>query len=52
MEGIRLIKQALPDVRTILGISNVFFRAAAGAREVVNSCSCITARKQDWTSRS
>jgi 5-methyltetrahydrofolate--homocysteine methyltransferase len=37
MEGIRLIKQVLPDVRTILGISNVSFGLPAGAREVVNS---------------
>jgi 5-methyltetrahydrofolate--homocysteine methyltransferase len=37
MEGIRLIKQALPNVRTILGISNVSFGLPAGAREVVNS---------------
>src|SRR5260370_3092279 len=37
MEGIRLIKQALPDVRTILGISNGSFGLPAGAREVVNS---------------
>ncbi|MBA0088810.1 MAG: B12-binding domain-containing protein, partial [Acidobacteria bacterium Pan2503] len=37
MEGIRLIKQAIPDVRTILGISNVSFGLPAGAREVVNS---------------
>ena len=37
MEGIRLIKQALPDVRTILGISNVSFGLPVGAREVVNS---------------
>jgi len=37
IEGIRLIKQALPDVRTILGISNVSFGLPAGAREVVNS---------------
>jgi 5-methyltetrahydrofolate--homocysteine methyltransferase len=37
MEGIRLIKQHLPDVRTILGISNVSFGLPAGAREVVNS---------------
>src|SRR5258707_12943888 len=36
-EGIRLIKRALPDVRTILGISNVSFGLPAGAREVVNS---------------
>src|SRR5499427_6636529 len=37
MEGIRLIKQALPDVRTILGISNVSFGLPSGAREVINS---------------
>ena len=37
MEGIRLIKQGLPDVRTILGISNVSFGLPPGAREVVNS---------------
>src|ERR1700739_442759 len=36
-EGIRLIKRALPDTRTILGISNVSFGLPAGAREVVNS---------------
>jgi 5-methyltetrahydrofolate--homocysteine methyltransferase len=37
VEGIRLIKQALPQSRTILGISNVSFGLPAGAREVVNS---------------
>src|SRR5437868_6616338 len=37
IEGIRLIKQALPNVRTILGISNVSFGLPAGARQVVNS---------------
>jgi 5-methyltetrahydrofolate--homocysteine methyltransferase len=37
VEGIRLIKQALPNARTILGISNVSFGLPAGAREVVNS---------------
>ena len=37
VEGIRLIKQALPQARTILGISNVSFGLPAGAREVVNS---------------
>jgi 5-methyltetrahydrofolate--homocysteine methyltransferase len=37
VEGIRLIKQAVPDARTILGISNVSFGLPAGAREVVNS---------------
>jgi 5-methyltetrahydrofolate--homocysteine methyltransferase len=37
VEGIRLIKRELPQVRTILGISNVSFGLPAGAREVVNS---------------
>ncbi len=37
MEGIRLIKRALADTRTILGISNVSFGLPVGAREVVNS---------------
>src|SRR4029077_19591863 len=37
IEGIRLIKEALPDTRTILGISNVSFGLPARAREVVNS---------------
>jgi 5-methyltetrahydrofolate--homocysteine methyltransferase len=37
MEGIREIKKALPDTRTILGISNVSFGLPGGAREVVNS---------------
>jgi 5-methyltetrahydrofolate--homocysteine methyltransferase len=37
VEGIRLIKEALPVARTILGISNVSFGLPAGAREVVNS---------------
>ncbi len=37
VEGVRLIKQALPDCRTILGISNVSFGLPPAAREVVNS---------------
>src|SRR5580658_1497275 len=37
IEGIRLIKQKIPYIRTILGISNVSFGLPAGAREVVNS---------------
>src|ERR1700746_3459086 len=37
MEGIRFIKRALPDTRTILGISNVSFGLPAAAREVINS---------------
>jgi 5-methyltetrahydrofolate--homocysteine methyltransferase len=37
VEGIRLIKQHLPDCKTILGISNVSFGLPDAAREVVNS---------------
>src|SRR5215472_13285106 len=37
IEGIRLIKQKIPRVRTVLGISNVSFGLPPGAREVVNS---------------
>ena len=37
IEGIRLIKQHIPHVRTVLGISNVSFGLPPGAREVVNS---------------
>ena len=37
IEGIRLIKQCIPYVRTVLGISNVSFGLPPGAREVVNS---------------
>ncbi len=37
MEGIRLIKQRLPDVKTVLGISNVSFGLPPAAREIVNS---------------
>ncbi len=37
VEGIRLIKQALPRCKTILGISNVSFGLPAAGREVLNS---------------
>ena len=37
IEGIRLIKESIPYVRTVLGISNVSFGLPPGAREVVNS---------------
>ncbi len=37
IEGIRLIKQALPGVYTTLGLSNVSFGFAAAARPVLNS---------------
>ena len=37
IEGLRLIKQHIPVVRTVLGISNISFGLPPGAREVVNS---------------
>ncbi len=37
VEGVRLIKEALPDTKTILGISNVSFGLPAAGREVLNS---------------
>ncbi|MGA2410267.1 MAG: vitamin B12 dependent-methionine synthase activation domain-containing protein, partial [Candidatus Binataceae bacterium] len=37
IEGIRLIKQALPDCKTVLGISNVSFGLPEAGREVLNS---------------
>jgi 5-methyltetrahydrofolate--homocysteine methyltransferase len=37
IEAVRLIKERLPAVKTILGISNVSFGLPAAAREVVNS---------------
>jgi 5-methyltetrahydrofolate--homocysteine methyltransferase len=37
IEGIRLIKDALPDCKTILGVSNVSFGLPPAGREVLNS---------------
>jgi len=37
IEGVRLIKQALPECKTVLGISNVSFGLPAAGREVLNS---------------
>src|SRR6266481_9175280 len=37
IEAIRLIKEKIPHVKTILGISNISFGLPAAAREVVNS---------------
>lgn len=37
IEGIRLIKQALPKCQTILGISNISFGLPEAGREVLNS---------------
>lgn len=37
IEGIRLIKEAMPSVHTILGISNVSFGLPEAGREVLNS---------------
>ena len=37
VEGVRLIKEALPNAKTILGISNVSFGLPTAGREVLNS---------------
>jgi 5-methyltetrahydrofolate--homocysteine methyltransferase len=37
IEGIRLVKEKLPLVKTVLGISNISFGLPAAAREVINS---------------
>jgi len=37
IEGIRLIKEKIPGVKTVLGISNISFGLPSAAREVVNS---------------
>jgi 5-methyltetrahydrofolate--homocysteine methyltransferase len=37
IEGIRLIKEALPQAKTVLGISNVSFGLPEAGREVLNS---------------
>jgi 5-methyltetrahydrofolate--homocysteine methyltransferase len=37
IEGIRLIKQALPNTKTVLGVSNVSFGLPDAGREVLNS---------------
>ena len=37
IEGVRLIKEALPNAKTVLGISNVSFGLPAAGREVFNS---------------
>ncbi|NWF85075.1 MAG: dihydropteroate synthase, partial [Bryobacteraceae bacterium] len=37
IEAIRLVKESIPAVKTILGISNISFGLPAAAREVVNS---------------
>jgi 5-methyltetrahydrofolate--homocysteine methyltransferase len=37
IEGIRLVKEKIPFVKTVLGISNISFGLPATAREVINS---------------
>jgi 5-methyltetrahydrofolate--homocysteine methyltransferase len=37
IEAIRLMKQSIPFVKTILGVSNISFGLPAAAREIVNS---------------
>jgi 5-methyltetrahydrofolate--homocysteine methyltransferase len=37
IEGVRLVKETIPHVRTVLGVSNISFGLPPAAREVVNS---------------
>ena len=37
IEGVRMIKDALPEAKTVLGISNVSFGLPTAGREVLNS---------------
>ncbi|MBM3740484.1 MAG: methionine synthase, partial [Acidobacteria bacterium] len=37
VEGVRLIKERIPYVKTVLGVSNISFGLPAAAREIVNS---------------
>src|SRR4030095_15926420 len=37
IEALRLIKEKIPHIRTVLGVSNISFGLPASAREVVNS---------------
>ncbi len=37
IEAVRLIKHELPNVKTVLGISNISFGLPAAAREIINS---------------
>ncbi|MBI3208026.1 MAG: methionine synthase [Candidatus Solibacter usitatus] len=37
IEGLRLVKEQIPYVKTVLGISNISFGLPASAREIVNS---------------
>ena len=37
IEGVRLIKEALPEAKTVLGVSNVSFGLPQAGREVLNS---------------
>jgi 5-methyltetrahydrofolate--homocysteine methyltransferase len=37
IEAVRMIREAIPGVKTVLGISNISFGLPAAAREVVNS---------------
>jgi len=52
IEGVRLVKEKLPHVKTVLGISNVSFGLPAAAREVVNSVFLYYATKAGWISPS
>jgi 5-methyltetrahydrofolate--homocysteine methyltransferase len=52
IEAIRLIKEKIPFVKTILGVSNISFGLPASAREVVNSVFLYYAPRPAWIWRS
>lgn len=51
IEGIRVIKEAMPECHTILGISNISFGLPEAGREVLNSVFCMNVRRQDSITR-
>ncbi len=49
LEGIKLIREALPDVQIILGLSNISFGLNPAARHVLNSVMLDLAQRQGLT---
>ena len=49
IEGVRIIKEALPRTKTVLGISNVSFGLPAAGARFSTRCSCTTAPRPGWT---
>lgn len=51
IEGIRLIKEAMPRCQSILGVSNISFGLPEAGREVLNSVFLYECTKADSTTR-